>query len=1126
MSDNALREAQEVDRESARRNDARRILRSVGLALDSLGASGVRWPFELIQNAHDFGAWDGEDLVEIEFCYEAQKLIVSHNGRIFSIPELKALLSGGSSKEFDGIGTTGRFGTGFLVTHAISTQVDVDGILQTADGQFEIFRIELNRPPHEAQILDNIKLTDQAFAAARPANGILDIPTALFNYQHANPDVVLAGLDRLEHTAPYLFATCEDLGEIRIRRPERTIVFRRDSLNRMESKYIDGFLLNKAIVAASDGAGTSRFAAMSILGKAMDTEGAGNETDTPAGLLMVLKLSDGGEDCIVLPEPGFPRIFVQFPISETGALPFNTIFESKFNPKPERDGITMNPQDRALLSAALSALPSMVEFAVRSGWTNAHKLALIDVPTQALGSEAAGIEELDWWREVIGEAARTVASKSIVSTYSGYLPAICDDGESVSFLVPAADVTEQLSVDYESLYDLARRVIDVHLPNRTVARDWETIASRWSDIGLPVSRMGLRELVDWVRTSSRTVSDLRIDGDPFEWLADLLLLVANLPENINKRTFLNGMLPNQKSELRGAADLRFDGGISDDVKDIADAVGIDLKSKLLHPRIVEVLGLPEYELARILAEDTLGEPYPESEAVEAVLDRLNERLPEDAPPSTEDGPSSLQTSARLVAFLAPKDENTLLLRRCPLLTAEDKVVRLANNLQILAPVSHWNDSAKPYRELYTPNRVLSDIYSDGKELNTALDLLIERSLALPGPLFRGRRPSPVEGPLLNEIAPDCPGDRYTFRSHEFGQIAFLGNEVVPRCGNHQELAELLLSFVVNVAVKEDQGWKDTSLVTPRARDGEEELPFQTYNSTWPFELKVRSWIPVVDEEEKIVGQAPATEANLKPLLGEDWLRDNIPGIDLLHQVFGFRQLTLMLENLEPEVESDLVRLLQEPDVVKSAAANLDLIKVTVSNPEVARILTEAKVEDIREIQDELDKKKRQVEIRNRNNNFGHAVQEALKKALEKLDLRLDLVDCGYDYEVFPDGASFTFAVGSYYLEVKATTTRDVRLTPTQAKQAWQEPERFVLCVVDLYGQQIKESWEPAEVARWAKIVTKIGGEFEEIHRGVTSYSDTAKPVHLRNEEMLRYGVSVNLWRQGVSIDEWVRSLPR
>ena len=1125
MSENALREAHAVDREQAHRNDARRILQRVVLALDSLPSSGVRWPFELLQNAHDFGAREGEDFVEIEFSQQDDNLVVSHNGRIFSIPELKALLSGGSSKEFDGIDTTGRFGTGFLVTHAISSRVDVDGILQTADGEVETFRIKLDRPPDEAQILKNIELTDEAFGAAQPAPEILNIPTASFTYHGANSEVVRMGLDRLEQTIPYLYGTCDNLGEVRIRRPEKTVVFGRKLPHDTELKDIDGFLLREAVVTASDGAATRQFAAVSILAQVKtDMDGIADGKDTSAGLLLILKQDDDEESSIVFPEPGFPRIFVQFPINETGALPFNTVLESRFTPKQERDGITMNPQDRGLLRAALSAFPSMVEYAVRSGWQNAHGLALIDVPKQALGGETASSEELAWWKEVIGEVAGATASKPIISTGTEYFPAISEDKEFVSFPVPAAGETERFPVNYDSLYDLAERVTDIHLPDKAVAREWEAIAGRWADIGLPVSRLGLRELVEWVKTGCRTISDLPIAGDPFVWLADLLLIISDLPEEMNKRTFLNGMLPDQHSELRTASDLRFDGGISDDLKEIADAISLDLRSKLLHGHLVEVLGSPGYESAKTLAEETLGQPYPESEALEAVLDRLDERLPEDSSISSADGPSPLHTSARLVAFLAPEEENTGLLRRCPLLTAEDKIVRLANNLQILAPVSHWNDSARPYKDLYTQNRMLSDRYTDDAELNAALAFLIERSLALPGPFFKGRRSSPVEGPLLKEISPDCPVERLTYRLHEFGQIAFLANELVPRCGNDQELAELLLGFVVNVAAKEDPEWHNTWRTTFRPRDGEE-VQFQTYNSTWPFELKVRSWLPVIDDEGKIVGQVPANEANLRPLLGNEWLQDNPPGIDLLHRAFGFRRLTLMLENLDEGVEQDLVQLLQDPDLVKSAAANLDLLRATVSNPEVARILSEAEAEEIQEIREELDKKKRQNEVRNRNNNFGHAVQEAVKKAIEAMGpMRLELVDWGYDYEVFPDGASFTFEVGSYFLEVKATTTRDVRLTPTQANKAWREPDRFVLCVVDLYGQQIKEHWEPADIVPWAKIVTRIGGEFEEIHKGVTGFSDTGKPVYLRNEEMLRYGVSLDLWSQGVSIAEWVHSL--
>ena len=365
MSEKARSEAHEVDRKQAHRNDARRILQRVVLALESQPSSAVRWPFELLQNAHDFGARGGENLVEVGFSQHDERLVVSHNGRIFSIPELKALLSGGSSKEFDGIETTGRFGTGFLVTHAISSRVDVDGILQTTDGQLETFRIELNRPPDEAKILKNIELTDKAFGAARPTNGALNVPTASFTYHSANAEVVRLGLDRLEQTISYLYGTCASLGQIRIRRPERTVVFTRESPSGTGITHIDGFLLKEAIVTASEGPATRQFAAISILANAeTDLDGGAGGDHASARLLLILKQDDGRMGSIVFPEPGFPRIFVQFPINETGALPFNIVFEGKFNPKQERDGITMNPDDRKLLKSALSAFPSMVEYAV------------------------------------------------------------------------------------------------------------------------------------------------------------------------------------------------------------------------------------------------------------------------------------------------------------------------------------------------------------------------------------------------------------------------------------------------------------------------------------------------------------------------------------------------------------------------------------------------------------------------------------------------------------------------------------------------------------------------------------------------------------------------------------------
>lgn len=1125
MSEKALEEAQRIDREQAHENDATRIFHRISSVLESPLASAVRWPFELLQNAHDFGPREEGDLVDVNFSQNDEQLVVSHNGRIFSILELKKLLSGGSSKGFDGPKTTGRFGTGFLVTHAISVQVDVDGILKTSEGQLETFLIKLMRPPERNVILKNIQSTNQALGAAVPTDRAIDKPTVTFTFHNKNVEVVRLGLDRLEKTIPYLYGTCDKLGKIMIERPERTVCFTRKSCLGTGTKDVDGFSLKEVILEASDGSSTRQFATISIRANAETGEdrGRGGDDDAFANLHLVLE-RDGEERRIVFSEADFPRIFVQFPINETAALPFNFVLESKFIPKQERDGITMNVGDRTRLEAALSGLPSLVTYAIRAGWKNAHRLARMDVPDRALGGEGGATDELAWWKRVIVTVAKVTASKPIIATKRGLLPAISADAEVVSVVVPGVDETKQVAVDYDCLYDLAERATNIVFPEKALAREWEAIASEWAGIGVPVNRLGLRELVNSVKARCRKISDLPVSGDPFEWLADLLLLISGLPDGVNKIPLLSGIMPNQHLQLRDARDLRFDDGISERVKDIADMAGIDLRSRLLHAELVNAFSSPRYQRAKTLAEGVLGEAYSESEAIEAVLDRLDERLPNDSQMPPADGLSDLHTSCALVVFLASEERDAGRLRRCPLVTSEHKIIRLANNLQILAPVTLWHDSVRPYKELYNQNRILDECYTHDAELKSALSPLMRRLLVLPGPFFRGRRSSSVEGPLLKEIAPDCPLEKAAFGSREFGQIAFLSSELVSRSGNDRQLAKLLLKFVVNVAAKEDPQWHNASFITLTASDGKK-VQVQVFNSTWPFELKVRSWIPVVGDEGKIVGQVPANEANLRSLMdGEDWLRDNPLGIDLLHRAFGFRQLTLMLEGMDSGVETSLVQLLRDPGLVESVTANADLIKATVSNPEIAQILSESDAGEILELREELRRKKRQTEVRNRNRDFGIAVQKAVKNAVEHLGLRLELVDCGYDYEVFPDDASFSIEVGSYLLEVKATTTRDVRLTPTQAKKAWHEPNRFVLCVVDLYDPQDREAWEPEDIVRLAKFVTRIGGKFKEIYRGVTSFSDTARPVYLRNEGMLRYGVAKDLWREGVSITEWVDSL--
>ena len=1097
MSETAHSEYTKARTAQQTQNDARRIRTRVEAAQNDSARAGIRWPFELMQNAHDAGPRNNASQVKVKFALHDNKLEVSHKGMPFTAQELAALLSGGSSKEFDSEETTGRFGTGFMVTHCLSTCVDVSGIIKTESG-YEEFSINLDRAGDEESITENIRQAETAFANAKliPETELKHRPTALFVYHNINKDAALTGLSRLEKALPYLYATCDKLGKVRIEHEQKATVFESSERNKIA---FDGFTLEQTDIIVSQHEDTRRFAALRI------------SSEIPqAALLIVLEQTDNNQYKVILPNPRFPKVFVQFPIIGTEFLPFNVIIDGKFTPQQERDGIAMHTADRDIMKNALSVLPSIVQYAVESNWHDAHKLAELAIPTQMLGGESNPTER-DWWKENILEIAKTTAAKPIVLSEEGFLPILNNDGKTASFVVPAVDLSGHTKVDPDEMYALASRVSDLFLPNKITAQEWSEIVAKWNELGLLTSRFGLSELADHVKVH-RSIADLPVDA-PFKWLADLILLVSDLPQSINKTPIITKLLPDQYSNLHGPQGLRIDNGISAEIKEIAEELGIDLRERLLHKGFAEALTEPEYEPAKALVCELLGKPYTETMAVDEIIDELNKQLPDDHTFEEASDLVALRTSARLIKYLLSEDDRRF--GKCPLVRVDNTLARL-ENVQVLAPVESWPASHQPYAGLYTGTRILSDLYCTDIYLKEALPALCESNRVLQNPLNHSTRN--LDATLLQEMSPDdADTTGVTVSNQSFRTIAFFAGDLVNRCGSDKNIAKLMLDFAVNVAAKEDQDWRKTKTVTGNKEGKPVEV--RLYEAAWPFELKVHNWVPVpiVEKEDSRLAQAPANEANLRELLDYSWLKNNPEGIDFLHRVFGFKQLALMVENLDAEVEERLVILLQDQDLVKSA----------VENPEAVKLLSEADADEIQQIRAEIQQRNEQAQMRERNRSFGYAVQIAVKEAIEAHGLNLVLVDKGFDYEVFPlEETSFSFTVGSYFLEVKATISRDVRLTPMQAETAYFYSDRFVLCVVDLHGEQIKDVWEPADVLPHAWIVTGIGGDIEQIYEKVDAFASPDNPVRLRNEQMLRYGISPELWYHGVSIDDWVQSLAR
>ncbi|MGY4404035.1 sacsin N-terminal ATP-binding-like domain-containing protein [Bradyrhizobium sp. USDA 3315] len=131
--------------EKVREAIALRIRTKVDAARSDPDTSSRRWPFELIQNAHDASVRAGRDNISLCFDLTDGVLRFEHDAAPFTMDEFAALLTGGSSKDFMSMETTGRFGTGFLVTHVLSEQVHVSGIIEF-EGTQRSFEVDLDRP--------------------------------------------------------------------------------------------------------------------------------------------------------------------------------------------------------------------------------------------------------------------------------------------------------------------------------------------------------------------------------------------------------------------------------------------------------------------------------------------------------------------------------------------------------------------------------------------------------------------------------------------------------------------------------------------------------------------------------------------------------------------------------------------------------------------------------------------------------------------------------------------------------------------------------------------------------------------------------------------------------------------
>jgi hypothetical protein len=178
----------------------------------------------------------------------------------------------------------------------------------------------------------------------------------------------------------------------------------------------------------------------------------------------------------------------------------------------------------------------------------------------------------------------------------------------------------------------------------------------------------------------------------------------------------------------------------------------------------------------------------------------------------------------------------------------------------------------------------------------------------------------------------------------------------------------------------------------------------------------------------------------------------------------------------------------------------------------------------------------QKRITAKNQRVGKRVEELLKATLQAENINVIRRPIGCDFELqndyIEDGVEQWLAVGKYLLEVKATSTSDVRMTLTQGNVASNLPAEYTdyaLCVCTVGSAEVNE----ADVRSHSRFVFGIGVELKgavETGNELEGMENVIKKAGKEEiqleiiESSKRLRISHQIWEAGLNFDDAVHKL--
>jgi hypothetical protein len=1052
---------------------------------------GARWVWELLQNARDAAGSDG---VCVEIDVSGEQVRFRHNGRSFTEKELAHLIYHGSTKVAESESDLVHFGSGFLSTHLLSRHVTVTGTLTQPNG-LRGFQFLLDRSGHTVEALnDSMQRTWGEFRASLESASLeedRDGPQTEFTYALDNNgrELVLTGLAQLKMFAALTLAFSHDIRRVTVRSPQDTWEIERAEATDGHDKVA----IHRFEVSSTDDNGP-QFVAI-----------AGDES-----VQVALPLR-GREGALSIDLPKWtPRLFVLFPLLTTDRLSLPVIVNSReFVPLEDRDGMPLEGEsarsagNRAILERAFPFAQSLLEVAATQRWEMAE--TLLSLSAVALPDWVSR----DWARSLLLRYLNHLRGLPLVET-------ACDSRIAPrDAAIPHGDKEWVRSEIWELTSHLSE--LSARLPSREQLQPWADNLASW--VELQGDRLDLPELLDVSALASIASTAVRVDAlstslDPdqaMRWFVKLAHLVA---ANGSSSLFdSHAFLPSEAGCLHRRSELEVDSGIGEPLKEVADALGLDLRDRLAGP------GLAAGDM------EGLFSPLSELGAVEEVLNHYLSLMSDGGLPI-----GNVRASASLFRWLSRSDEHRSRLdglQVCSSDSVDGRFTMITLDADAaqppLAPTSLWRDGARVHCELFPRRRILHPAYADdGTE--PEWQVLARVGLITLDPLaLRKRRLSAFVS--SSGVIESDGEDNDVHRSPaavDSTDIAFLEEPdigLIDQARHSRTKARELLRFVLCYA-----GVQDAAAFDELQRECEcgEEHP--SFRAGWLVPLRRRKWLPAADGSRHslnvdaeglatIVREVPDLIGAFATELGDKVLR-----------AWGVSPSDFQLRVIADSEEDrkSLVVAVGRLARVSGGVARLEALA--------------QEIEEHPEFLSQIESRRQERDDVARNQRIGEMVEQLLKNELIADGINVVRTGVGSDFALgVEDGSGVVLevcdGVATMLIEVKSTHRDYVRMTPRQALTATENGDNYCLCVVEL-GDAIPTAESVRTHSRFVfDIASRLTAPWStyEAYESVTAAARTGvgQEVVVDIEEgQVRFRVGRQVWEDSATFSDAVERVKR